>query len=230
MIEKHLSSLATKPPRVRRRLAAGLRHSRRVAVLRIALPVAALGLLLVLFLWPAASERRIVALPPTVTTPQLTMEKPRFTGADDQNRPFVLQAEKATQLPHDLMQVDLLAPQASMTMPDGLPVAGKAAIGRFDQAKKRLWLGGDVALEQKDGQDGQKLRFTTSELFADLAERTVWGDKPVRLSGAFGTIEGQGFRVFDGGKTLLFTGASRAILTGEGGMNAVPQIFESRQP
>jgi lipopolysaccharide export system protein LptC len=215
-------------PRMPRRVLAGLRHSRRVARLRIALPVLAIMLIAALFIWPALSGRRIINLPSHISLPQLTMEQPRFTGTDEQNRPYQLQAARATQVAHELTQVDLVAPQASISAPDGTPLVGQATIGRFDQTRKRLWLGGDVVLDQTPAPTpsttGQStpttatMRFTTSELFADLTARTIWGDKPAKVTGSFGSIEGQGFRIFDGGKVLLFTGASRAILTEAGGL------------
>ena len=208
-------------------LLAALRSSRRVAVLRVALPAAALLALAAVIFWPAEG-RRIIVMPPMPVTPQLAMDQPRFSGTDEQNRPYVLKAQRAVQLPDNLMQVDLVAPEARMAMPDGRPMAGSATVGRFDQTKKRLWLGGAVAMTQGGGPDGD-MHFTTSELFADFGSRTVWGDRPARLSGAFGTIEGQGFRIFDGGKTLLFTGQSRAILNGEGGLAMPAQIIENKR-
>jgi len=215
-------------PRKRNRLLAGLRHSRRVAVLRIALPVAAALVLAAVFLWPMAESRRIIALPPTKLTPQLTMEQPRFTGTDDQNRPFTLLAKQAIQSPQNLMLVDLVSPQATLSMADGTPITGSATMGRFDQTKKRLWLGGAVDLQQ--GNAANAMTFSTSELFADLTARTVWGDKPARVTGAFGSIEGQGFRVYDGGKVMLFTGASRAILNGTAGIAMpVPPIASPKE-
>ncbi len=94
-----------------------------------------------------------------------------------------------------------------MTLQDNIEVSGTAQLGRFDQEKRRLWLGGDVDLAHGGG-----YHFHTDELFIDLGQRVVWGDKPSRVTGAFGTIEGQGFRAYDGGKVVVFTGASRAIL------------------
>jgi lipopolysaccharide export system protein LptC len=206
-------------PSTKNWLPAELRHSRRVAILRIALPATALLILAAVFLWPVAAAHRIIAMPPTPATPQLTMEQPRFTGTDEQNRPYTLSADRATQLPHDLMQVDLVEPKALLSGADGRPVKGSASIGRFDQSKKKLWLGGAVMLEQtgNPANPDDMTHFTTSELNADLTAHTIWGDKPARLTGAFGSIEGQGFRAYDGGKVLLFTGASRAILNGTSG-------------
>lgn len=199
-------------------LKAEQRHARRVAFLRLALPGAAALLLLAVFVWPIADGRKLIALPPTPATPQLTMQNPRFTGTDEQNRPFTLNAKQATQQPQNLMLIDLVEPQAALTGPDGRPVKGQALQGRYDQTSRKLWLGGAVTLAQSAPDGQETLYFTTSELHADLVARTAWGDKPARLTGSFGSIEGQGFRVIDGGKVLLFTGASRAILNGKTGL------------
>ncbi len=212
-------------------LLAELARSRRVGHLRRALPLLALLLLASVFFWPFLEGRRLITMPVTLPTPQLTMEQPRFSGTDDQNRPFAVRAARATQLPQNLMQVDLEAPEAEMTAPDGRPVAGSASVGRFDQTKKRLWLGGTVSLHQPPaaGSTDATMTFTTTELYADFTTRAVWGDKPTRLTGTFGTIEGQGFRVYDGGKVLLFTGASRAILNAGSGFN-LPTATSGNKP
>ncbi len=198
------------------RLSPESRHSRQVARLRIALPVAALVILAVVMLWPVAAAQKIIALPPVSALPQLTMEQPRFSGTDDQNRPFTVAAERAIQQPQQLLTIDLEKLQANMTMADGTPMTGIARRGRFDQGKKRLWLGGDVHVQQPS----RNYRFSTSEMFVDFGQRAIWGNRPARLTGDFGSIEGQSFRVYDGGKVMLFSGASRAVLNGTGGMNS----------
>lgn len=210
-------------------LLAELARSRRVLHLRRTLPILALLLLASVFVWPFLEGQRLISMPITLPTPQLTMEQPRFSGTDDQNRPFTVRAQRATQLPQNLMQVDLEAPEAEMMAPDGRPVAGSASVGRFDQTKKRLWLGGTVSLHQPAADGTDALTFATTELYADFATRAVWGDKPTRLTGSFGTVEGQGFRVYDGGKVLLFTGASRAILNAGSGFS-LPTATSGTKP
>lgn len=210
-------------------LLAELARSRRVGLLRRALPLLALLLLASVFVWPFLEGRRLISMPATLPTPQLTMEQPRFSGTDDQNRPFSVRAARATQLPENLMQVDLAAPEAEMTAPDGRPLTGSASVGRFDQTKKRLWLGGTVSLRQPAADGADALTFATTELYADFTTRAVWGNQPARLTGAFGSVEGQGFRVYDGGKVLLFTGASRAILNAGSGFS-LPTATSGTQP
>lgn len=189
-------------------------HTQRVAALRLGLPLAALVILAIVLLWPALT-RQMISLPPLPNLPQLTMERPHFSGTDDQNRPFSLSAERAIQQPNRLLLVDLEKLEANMTMADGTPVSGSALRGRFDQGNKRLWLGGNVTVMQPS----RKVRFQTNEMFVDFGQRAVWGNRPARLSGDFGTIEGQKFRVYDGGKIMMFTGAVRATLNVADGVN-----------
>lgn len=195
-------------------------HTRRVAALRVVLPVLALLVLGIVLLWPVAASRQIITLPMTSTEPQLAMEQPRFSGTDDQDRPFSLAAARAVQHPDNLLIIDLESLQAQMMMLDGTPVTGTAQMGRFDQDKKRLWLAGAVEVLQPS----RGYKFDTNEMFVDFNQRAVWGDKPARLTGAFGLIEGQGFRVYDGGKVMLFTGQSRAILNASAGVEAPSTI------
>jgi lipopolysaccharide export system protein LptC len=202
----NLSSARSSSLGQRRVLAANHQgYSRWVRILRIALPVAALVLIGVLFLWPTAQPQKKIVIPKQL--PQVTMEQAHFTGTDDANQPFSIKAAHAKQLPDRLAIVDLRSLEADMQLNDGTQITGAAQIGRFDQAQKRLWLGGDVVLTDSKGN-----RFLTSELNVDMPGKVVWTDRPARLTGDFGVIEGEGFRAYDGGRLVIFTGHSRATL------------------
>lgn len=192
-------------------------YSRRVAILRKALPVLALATLVVLVLWPKLAPHKLIALPPLPAALQLTMEHPRFTGTDDQNQPFSLSAERALQNPSKLTMVDLEGLRAETKLNDGFTVEGSAQIGRFDQTLKRLWLGGNVDIDH-----GQGYRFTAREMNIDFTKQIVWSDRGAKLEGDFGSVEGQGFRAYEGGKIIIFTGKSRAILNSDDVSGASP--------
>jgi lipopolysaccharide export system protein LptC len=180
-------------------------YSRWVKTLRILLPVSALGVLAAVFFWPATQQEKIVPLPAEL--PQVTMEKPHFSGTDNANQPFSITANRAQQLPQRLAVVDLEALEATMALNSGTKLSGAAKIGRFDQEKRRLWLGGDVQINDSRGN-----RFAAPELNVDIPANIIWTDKPVRVAGTFGTIEGEGFRSYHGGKLVMITGRSKAVL------------------
>lgn len=183
-------------------------HSTRVRFLRIALPALALSIIAAVFYWPVDAPQVKVVLPAEL--PKVTMEQPRFTGTDSAGQPFVITATRAQQLSGRMAVVDLDNLEAEISLKGGTDTRGRARIGRFDQEQRRLWLGGNVQLSDSRGH-----RFAAYELNIDIPTRTAWSEKPVRLSGDFGTVTGDGIKVFDGGKTVIFTGRSKAVLSGK---------------
>jgi hypothetical protein len=74
----------------------------------------------------------------------------------------------------------------------------------LDQANKKVWLGGSVEFFHDGG-----YRFLSDEVHIDWTKDLAWGEKPVLIQGPFGEVRGQGFRVLDGGKTLIVIGRRR---------------------
>lgn len=202
-------SRARKPPRpgqlARRRLL--------VAVAKRLLPLAAVALLAVVALWPeieGAAERGRVAFRRVaeVRPDGLHIVEPRYHGLDEQNRPYTVTAEVATQ-PGNADVVDLRAPRADMLLTDGGWVYLEAREGRFDRPRNWLDLAGQVTVHHDDG-----TQFVTARAAVDVAGGHASGDTPVAAQGSFGTITAEGFRLYDRGQVVVFTGRSRAVLEG----------------
>lgn len=138
---------------------------------------------------------------------QLEMAAPRLLGADEKGQPFSLKAEKAVQDPGDPNLITLTRPQAEITTLSGNWVTLTADAGRYDQGAQKLALVGHVTLRHDDGHE-----FVTDEAFADLPTRFAWGNKPVEGQGPFGVLQGGGFRLHDGGATIVLTGRSHMTL------------------
>ena len=226
--EKYQAAVETKteplrfiePRETKRFLAArGSRATRVVGWLRIALPVSALLVVLVLALWPVIN-------PYSITTavmkniPDLVIDNLHYTGTDSKKQPYSLNAEKATRPAGQANIYDLTQPQAETTLTDGAWLAGKAQFGRFDEATRRLWLGGNVQVFHDKG-----YQFTTDEAQIDMAKELAWGEKPVLLQGSFGEIRGQGFRMLDSGNTIVIKGPAKAVLS----LHPAPASDKSRK-
>ena len=191
-------------PRARDNVSA--QRSRLVGWLRWILPVAALLVLLALFVWPMVSPNKIAGIA-LKNLPDLVIKNLHFTGLDSKNEPYSVEAAKATR-PSGLKNIyDFDLPQAEMTLANGSWVSGKAQYGRYDQDTRKLWLGGDVQLFQDKGYE-----FTTDEAHIDLNSNNAWGSSPVLIQGDFGNIKGKGFRVIDSGKVMVVTGPAHASL------------------
>jgi lipopolysaccharide export system protein LptC len=195
-------------PRETRRMqqARDSRRSRVIGKLRLWLPIGAIFVVSLLFVWPKIA--------PTFTMkdiakniPDLVIDNLHYTGVDNKNEPYSLVAAQATR-PNGLHGIyDLTKPEGEITLQSGAWVDGKADHGRYDEDQKKLWLGGNVRLFHDKGYE-----FTTDEAQVNLNSNDAWGDKPVLLQGGFGTIRGQGFRFINSGQTVVIEGPAHAVL------------------
>jgi lipopolysaccharide export system protein LptC len=190
------------------------RYSRRVALLKRALPVLGVTLLVLVAVWP-----RIGPLLETVRlglsvidlreARELRMLNPRYAGVDRFNRPYVVTSAVGRQAPNrdDLMSLEL--PRAEMTMHRGALVVVTAATAMYQTQTQLLDLFGDVNLVHENG-----TRFVTQTARVDVSASSAEGHDPVSGHGPSGDIAAQGFRVLDKGNTIIFTGTSNLLLKG----------------
>lgn len=208
-------SPALLPSRARMAMDAGALARRRVMVrlMRWLLPVGALALLAALALWPefeGAEERGRLAFRRMAQTSAEAMRisDARYQGLDEQNRPYNVTAETATQQEQTNL-IDLTQPRADMLMNDGAWVLLEAREGRFDRDKNMLDLKGDVTLWHDDGST-----LRTEAAHIDVKAGAAEGDRPVAAQGPFGTLVSQGFQLRERGQVIVFTGQAKAVLEG----------------
>lgn len=204
------------PPSRRRWAPSAAQIARRRLAVRLAkwlLPLAGIGLLVAIAVWPEldrmedrarVSFRRVLQTQPDA----VRLVEPRYQGLDEQNRPFTVTADVATQT-ENADVVDLDRPRADVLLTDGSWVLLESNQGRFDKAQHQLNLWGDVTLWQ----DGGNL-LVTAEAEVLLQEGSASGDKPVAAQGPFGTLVSEGFRLTERGQVVIFTGRARAVLEG----------------
>lgn len=197
--------------RVRR--VAGDRYSRRVARLKLLLPAIGLALLLLVAAWPRLaalfeSVRVGLAAIDLREARELKMVDPRYAGLDRQNRPYVLTAAIARQVPDRTDLVSLSGPRARMAMRQGA-VTITAATGIYQSQARLLDLFRRVVLTRQDG-----TRFLTERAHVDFSKNAAEGHDPVSGRGPWGTVEAQGFRILDKGARVMFTGRSHLVLRG----------------
>ena len=201
------------------------RYSRRVALLKRLLPAIGLALLLLIAVWPRLAPlwdrlRLGFAAIDLRDARELRMFNPRYLGTDRLNRPFTVIAAVAHQIPdrQDLMSME--SPRADMKTHGGADVVVTAATGIYQSQAQLLDLFGDVNLIRQDG-----TRFVTDAARLDIAHNAGEGDDPIEGHGPSGDVQAQGFRIFDKGDTILFTGRSDMLLRG-----AKPSASTSQPP
>ncbi|MGH7098764.1 MAG: LPS export ABC transporter periplasmic protein LptC, partial [Stellaceae bacterium] len=192
---------------------AGDPYSRRVARLKLLLPAVGLALLLLVAAWPRLaalfeSVRVGLAAIDLREARELKMVDPRYAGLDRQNRPYVLTAAIARQVPDHTDLVSLTRPHAAM-MPRHGRVVITAATGVYQSQAKLLDLFRQVVITRGDG-----TRFLTDGAHVDFTDDSAEGHDPVSGRGPWGTVEAQGFRILDKGAQVIFTGRSHLMLAG----------------
>ena len=189
-------------------------HTIVVGALKIGLPLIAVGLVLLVILWPRLFPARSVLDPRESVFSggdDVAMTDPRYVGRDAQDRPFAVRAEEA----HRGSQRDaiyLAAPHGTITLDGGRSLAARAESGHYDEEAKVLDLDGNVTVRHSSG---YVLHTSTATLNLDKAQATT--ERPVAGHGPAGTIHAGGMRVLDGGETVIFTGTSQLVLNAAAG-------------
>src|SRR5437868_8157417 len=198
-------------------------YSRRVAFLKRVLPAIGVTLLLLIALWPRLAplwERMRFAFPAIDLRDarELRMLNPRYAGNDRLGRPYVVTAAVGHQAPdrQDLMSLE--EPRADMKSHGGADVVVTADTGVYQSQTQLLDLFGHVTLVHENG-----TRFVTGSARLDVAHNSAEGSDPVEGHGPSGNIKSQGFRIYDKGDEIIFTGAADMLLKGAKIIPAVSQ-------
>jgi len=202
------SSAGRRIPRTR----ASGSYTRFANSMRIALPLLAVAIVVLVVAWPMLMEKPkkfSLSVSNVATTETGTQQiiNARFTGTDAQNRPYSLTADTASLVKNAPDMVDLAFPKADITLRNGAWLALSAETGTFNRKIQVLNLQGAVNLFHDIGYE---LRTSAADIF--MKQGTASGNKPVSGQGPIGTVQSAGFRILDGGKRMLFTGKSRLVL------------------
>jgi len=190
--------------------------------LRLWLPLTALTVIILLFLWPILLPNfRMSNIAKNI--PDLVIDNLNYKGVDDKNQPYTLLAAQATR-PAALHGIyDLTKPEGEIKLNNGAWLDGKADYGRYDDVGKKLWLGGNVQIFHDKG-----YQVTTNEAQVNLNNNDAWGDKDVLIQGGFGIIRGVGFRFLNSGHSIIVKGPAKAVLSLHGGSDSGKQAAVER--
>ena len=187
-------------------------YGRFVSLIKIVLPTIATALIVLVAVWPHLNEqKKRFQIGPAQIDPSdaenLRMVNARYTGVDDSRRPFSVTANSADQLDGQSTLVKLDAPKADVLLGDSTWVALTANKGVFDREKQILELSGGVNLFHDSGYE-----FSTSSAIFDLAAGDATGTEKVEGQGPFGRLRAEGFRVYNRGQRVEFTGKAKMLI------------------
>jgi lipopolysaccharide export system protein LptC len=204
---ERLAGVAPRPVR-------GGAYARRrlfVSLAKRLLPLLAIGLLVLVALWPEFSSQleqgRFSYHVGTAAPEGGALTDARYRGVDQQGRPFTVTASVARQVSQE--RTDLTDPKGDITLGDDGWMMVQAKKGVYMQHSNRLDLSGEVTLYRDDG-----TTMRTDAVTLDLAAGAASSGDRVHVEGPFGTLDAQGFTVLDRGAVTQFTGPGRLVLNG----------------
>jgi len=176
------------------------------------LPAAALLIVSLILAWPriGRDDNRVRFGGGRISADEadtLRMLNARYVGVDNQDRPYVVTAKTATRETAHAARTDLQSPKADMTTSGGAWIAATAQTGVYHNASRQLDLAGDVSMFHDGGSE-----FHTARAQVDLTAGAASGDDPVAGQGPSGTISSEGFRLYDRGTVIIFTGKAHLVL------------------
>jgi lipopolysaccharide export system protein LptC len=192
------------------------RYTKFVGYMRIGLPVLAGILVLLVLVLPqfmGNDERFRIG---TVTEPlreaaidALSMVNAKYYGTDAKGQPFSVTAKGVKERAAPDKRVDLVEPQADITLTSGDWLSVQAGSGLYDRETEILTLANNVSLFQDKGYEMQ-----TTEATIRLKDGSASSRTPVQSQGPFGQLQAQGFELTNKGDNVVFLGPATLVLNG----------------
>lgn len=194
---------------------AARRHSRRVRLLKWAIPLGALvaagAAAAVTAIQSHSSFPGLTLGGVTISGTQVTMEKPRLTGYRAQSGPYEVTATAALQDVRRPGEIEMRDFKARLAVDErGATARLEAARGLLDTKRETFELKENV-LVRSDA--GQEVRLASA--LVDFRAGTVVSREAVTVSFENGTIEAAGVEVSDNGRVMQFKGRVRATFSGD---------------
>jgi lipopolysaccharide export system protein LptC len=188
-------------------------HSRRVRLMRLAVPLATLTVLAGLLLWTWLNPLRLLLNVPdvggdlVVSGTKITMQQPRITGFTRDARPYEFTATAAAQdLTHpDVVEMRNL--QGKYQLRDNSTTELRADIGVYNSKKEMLELGKNTVVTSSAG---YKLLLNSANI--DVRGAKMVSEEPVQIEMKEGRLEANRMEVSQSGNVVQFEGV-RMIIT-----------------
>ena len=193
-----------------RAFARAKRHSRRVSLLKTALPVAAivLGAIFVAYSYavtPASVSINVAQS--AISDGRLVMASPKLEGFTKDNRPYSMSAVRAFQDLNDMGLIELENISAELPFDADNVATMSSPGGLYDRNKNTLDLKGDLSIRTKDGMSA-KLKSA----FVDIATGSVRTDHPVEIKMNGASVSADSMQVQNNGSIMVFDKRVRMVI------------------
>lgn len=191
---------------------AARRHSSRVRLLKVAIPLGALvavaGVAAATFWSPFSQIPGLTVGPISLAGAQVKMEGPRLTGFRQDARPYEVTATAAFQdirRPNVIELKDMRARLAVDASGSMATLVSKG--GLFDTTKEQLELKDEIRISTEKGDEAL---LTSASV--DFKAGTVVSREPIRVTTSQLVLQADAFQLSDGGGTMSFIGRVRTQL------------------
>jgi lipopolysaccharide export system protein LptC len=185
---------------------AAVRHSRRVRLLRVAIPAGAAAVLLggIAFVVLLNPLRLLAKMPIdlgslVVSGSKIMMQKPRLAGFTRDNRRYDLTAQAAGQ---DVTKPDIVELQgihATMEMKDHVVFETTAQNGQFNNKTEQLTLSQNIVVTTSSG-----YQAWLSEAVVDVRAGKILSERPVEVKTATWTVNANRMEIAESGDLMRF--------------------------
>jgi lipopolysaccharide export system protein LptC len=196
------------------------RHSRRVRVLKFAVPLlaAAIAIGFPVYSYLASPVSISIQTESTdFTNGKLVMANPKLNGFTKEKQPYSMTALRAIQDVTTQGIIELEGIDAKVPIAIDNIAAVKASHGTYDRSENTMNLSSDVTITTTDG-----IEAKFKSVFLDMGKGTMKTDNPVDVSRGGSRIRADSMSVQDNGKILVFENKVRvnidsaALKTAEG--------------
>lgn len=188
---------------------AAVRHSRRVRLLRRAIPWLCFGTLLFLVLRATAGlvldAAGVTSGGVSIQDRKVVMDKPRLSGFKRDGSVYEMNAEKAIQdlRTPNLVELHGLTARVQQGSQGWTNISGDR--GFYDSKAEKLDIKGNVRVKTDSGTEA-----LLQEAFIEFKAGTVLSDKPVEVRMSSGHVFANSMKVLDNGRQLIFDGEVRS--------------------
>ncbi len=198
-----------------------MRHSRRVRILRLAIPASLLAAIGFGLLAAQLNPLRMLTTLPVdfsslvVSGTKITMQQPRIAGFTSDSRPYELTARAAAQDVTNPDTIELQGIHGKGEMPDKTLFDVTADAGVYDSKAEMVTLRQNVIVKSTSG-----FEVYLSEALVDVHASNMVSEKPVEVRMQQGTINANRMEVVESGTEIRFGGGVTAVMSsGNGAMH-----------
>jgi LPS export ABC transporter protein LptC len=207
------------------------RHTLRVKVLRVALPVGAAAIAALYGLVLASSWQlgrgRLSVGEVQVTADDLTMKNPKYFGVTKDGGRYEVRAKQAIVTFNQQAPIKLIGIDGDLVQPDNVVTRLSAKHGLLDNAKGQLELYDGIEI---DASNGLKARLSRATVYSK--EHRIVSRQPVDVTTPTGRVQGSAMTLRTNTREAAFVGnvAVRLVPSGSAGSTTAALGRDSRQP